>query len=53
MAAVHELAGIVSFDTDNPTGRNWGSRALCANGADVIHQIIDVREIDRGLSGSR
>lgn len=52
VAAEHELTGLLSFDYGQRHRKELGFAALCAQRLKVPHQIIDIGEIGRGLSGS-
>ncbi|MFB9984473.1 7-cyano-7-deazaguanine synthase QueC [Mesorhizobium newzealandense] len=52
VAAEHQLASLLSFDYGQRHRKELGFAALCAERLNVLHRIIDIREIGRGLSGS-
>ncbi|CAH2396970.1 7-cyano-7-deazaguanine synthase QueC [Mesorhizobium ventifaucium] len=52
VAAEHELAGLLSFDYGQRHRKELGYAALCAERLNTMHQIINIPEIGRGLSGS-
>jgi len=52
IAGEHELAGLISFDYSQRHRKELSFAAACAERLDVAHQIIDIREIGRNLSGS-
>ena len=52
VAAEHELIGLLSFDYGQRHRKELGFAALCAKRLGVPHQIIDIRDIGRNLTGS-
>ncbi|MBB4187649.1 7-cyano-7-deazaguanine synthase [Sinorhizobium terangae] len=52
IAAEHELVGLLSFDYGQRHRKELDFAAACAERLGVPHQIIDIREIGRHLSGS-
>ncbi|MEZ2128328.1 MULTISPECIES: 7-cyano-7-deazaguanine synthase QueC [unclassified Sinorhizobium] len=52
VAAEHELLGLLSFDYGQRHRKELDFAAACAKRLGVPHQIIDIREIGRHLSGS-
>ncbi|NRP74399.1 7-cyano-7-deazaguanine synthase [Ensifer psoraleae] len=52
VAAEHELVGLLSFDYGQRHRKELDFAAACAERLGVSHQIIDIREIGRSLSGS-
>ncbi|NGO54908.1 7-cyano-7-deazaguanine synthase QueC [Allomesorhizobium camelthorni] len=52
IAAEHELAGLISFDYGQRHRKELSFAAACAERLGVAHQVIDIREIGRNLSGS-
>ncbi|TCD14204.1 7-cyano-7-deazaguanine synthase QueC [Oricola cellulosilytica] len=52
IAAENELAGLVSFDYGQRHRKELGFAALCAERLGAPHQIVDIGDIGRSLSGS-
>ncbi|MBA1142358.1 MULTISPECIES: 7-cyano-7-deazaguanine synthase QueC [Mesorhizobium] len=52
LAGEHELDCLLSFDYGQRHRKELGFAALCAQRLNVPHQIIDIGQIGRGLSGS-
>ncbi|WEX90752.1 7-cyano-7-deazaguanine synthase QueC [Sinorhizobium garamanticum] len=52
VAAEHELVGLLSFDYGQRHRKELDFAAACAERLVVPHQIIDIREIGRHLSGT-
>lgn len=52
VAAEHELIGLLSFDYGQRHKKELGFAAGCARRLGVPHQIVDIREIGRSLTGS-
>jgi 7-cyano-7-deazaguanine synthase len=52
VAAEYDLVGLLSFDYGQRHKKELGFAAACARRLDVAHQIIDIGEIGRALSGS-
>ncbi|MCA1449902.1 7-cyano-7-deazaguanine synthase QueC [Ensifer sp. IC3342] len=52
IAAEHELVGLLSFDYGQRHRKELDFAAACAERLGVPHQIVDIREIGRHLSGS-
>ncbi|WP_331376915.1 7-cyano-7-deazaguanine synthase QueC [Sinorhizobium chiapasense] len=52
VAAEHELVGLLSFDYGQRHRKELDFAAACAERLGVSHEIIDIREIGRHLSGS-
>ncbi|SDG66075.1 7-cyano-7-deazaguanine synthase QueC [Pelagibacterium luteolum] len=52
VAAEQTLTGLVSFDYGQRHSKELGFAAACAQRLGVPHQIIDIRDIGRQLSGS-
>jgi 7-cyano-7-deazaguanine synthase len=52
VAVEHELAGLVSFDYGQRHRKEVDFAAACAKRLGVPHEIIDIREIGKHLSGS-
>lgn len=52
VAAEQTLTGLVSFDYGQRHSKELGFAAACAQRLGVPHQVIDIRDIGRQLSGS-
>lgn len=52
IAAEHELAGLVSFDYGQRHKKELDFAAACAERLGVPHDIVDIRAVGAGLSGS-
>ncbi|AMX99029.1 7-cyano-7-deazaguanine synthase QueC [Mesorhizobium ciceri] len=52
VASEHELTGLLSFDYGQRHRQELRFATLCAERLNVAHQIIDIRQIGRGLRGS-
>jgi 7-cyano-7-deazaguanine synthase len=52
VAAEQTLTGLVSFDYGQRHSKELGFAAACAQRLGVSHQIIDIRDVGRQLSGS-
>ncbi|SER44466.1 7-cyano-7-deazaguanine synthase [Faunimonas pinastri] len=52
VAAERELIGLISFDYGQRHSKELGFAASCARRLGVPHQIVDIRDIGRSLSGS-
>ncbi|MCG5473401.1 MAG: 7-cyano-7-deazaguanine synthase QueC [Sinorhizobium fredii] len=52
IAAEHELLGLLSFDYGQRHRKELDFAAACARRLGVPHQVIDIREIGRHLTGS-
>lgn len=52
VAAEHTLAGLISFDYGQRHNKELTFAAACADRLGVPHQIVDIRAVGAGLSGS-
>ncbi|MET2829317.1 7-cyano-7-deazaguanine synthase QueC [Mesorhizobium shangrilense] len=52
MAAEQKLIGLLSFDYGQRHKKELGFASMCAKRLGVPHQIVDIRDVGRSLSGS-
>lgn len=52
VATEHKLVGLLSFDYGQRHKKELGFASLCAKRLGVRHQILDIRDVGRNLSGS-